>query len=138
VWQKEYIDFLLGCVELEAGQENVESANSYLRAVIELQLTSSDPQTLSILDTQQLVRARYQSWQLNGNEDFAGFPAIPELFQTPNNEFRSCTEADTAARMYVIKGNKDSAAREVAYLRSRGYAEPSFIRFCHQQDLCID
>ena len=138
VRQKEYIDFLLGCVEVEAGLGNVESANSYLNTLIELQLINSDPQTVDIFDTYRLVKMRYQSWQLNGISKFENFPAIPGFSQAIASEYRSCTEADSAARMYVLKGETDNAAREVEYLRNRGYAEPSFIRFCQQHDLCID
>jgi len=134
--QKEYIDFLLGCVEVEAGLGNVESANSYIKILIEYQLINSDPQTAEILDINRHVRTRYQWWQLSGNTNFEDFPTLPDFGQTASSEYRSCTEADSAARGYILKGETVNAVREVEYLRSRGYAEPGFMQFCEQNDLC--
>ena len=51
-------------------------------------------------------------------------------------EFRSCVEADSSARMYVIDGQYEKALEEVKYLLDRGYTEPAFIRFCRQNALC--
>jgi tetratricopeptide (TPR) repeat protein len=53
-----------------------------------------------------------------------------------SNEFRSCMEADTAARIYVIDGDFANASSEIAYLESRGYADPGFIQFCEDNGLC--
>ena len=36
----------------------------------------------------------------------------------------------------VIEGDGESAASEVSYLRTKGYADPNFIRFCRKHDLC--
>ena len=114
----------------------MESANRYLQAVIQLQLNSSEPPAGDIFDIQRLVKARYQWWELNGTNNFERHPMMPEFDQNSTSEFRSCTEADSAARMYVIANEKDNAADEVAYLQARGYADPNFIRFCKQHDLC--
>ena len=115
---------------------NTESANRYLQAVIQLQLSSSEPPSGDISDTQRLVKARYQWWELNGTNNFERFPMMPDFDQNSTSEFRSCTEADSAARMYVIANDRDNAASEVAYLQARGYADPKFIRFCERHDLC--
>jgi len=88
---------------------------------------ASKTKATDIRDTQKLVMARYQWWQLNGKDHFNGFPPVPELEQKSNGEFRSCTEAESAARMYTIGSKRDSAARKVAYLDARGYADPNFI-----------
>jgi len=134
--QKEHIEFLLVYADVESQLGNVESAKGHLQTVIQLQSSGSDSQTADMFDTQKLVKARYQWWLLNGKDNFDGFPLIPEFAQASANEFRSCLEADSAARMYVIEDDKDSAASEVSYLRTRGYAEPNFIRFCQKHDLC--
>ncbi len=136
VSQKEYIELLLAHVDVEAQMRNVASANKLLETVLQLQLSSSDPPTRDIFDTQRLVLARYQWWLLNGKNNFDDFPTIPEFRSASAAEFRSCLEADSAARMYIIEDDRDSAASEVSYLRSRGYADPNFIRFCQKHDLC--
>jgi hypothetical protein len=134
--QKEYVEFLLAFADVESQLGNVESANKLLQVVIQQQASRSDPQERDIFDTQRLVLARYQWWLLNGSDNFNGFRMVPGFRQTSAVEFRSCLEADSAARMYVIEDDKDSAASEVSYLRAKGYAEPNFIRFCQQHDLC--
>lgn len=136
VFRNEYIGFLLAFADVESQLGNLESANNHLQAVIQLQLSSSDSQARDIFGAQRLVLARYQWWLLNGKDNFDGFPVMPEFRQTSAAEFRSCLEADSAARMYVIEDDRNSAAREVSYLRTRGYADPNFIRFCEEHELC--
>lgn len=136
VLQAEYIDFLLSYANVEAQRGNTEAANRYLLTAINHQNSSSDRMSGDIFDRHRSVKARYQYWLLNGNDKFDDLPAIPMADQMPDDRFRSCTEADSAARQYVIQNDKDRAAREVAYLQSRGYADPDFIRFCKKHELC--
>lgn len=79
---------------------------------------------------------RYLSWQINGDSKVDDYPVVTGIEQASNSEYRSCTEADTAACLYVIRGDMDKAAAEARYLRSKGYADPNFMRFCRQYDLC--
>ena len=134
--QKEYIEFLLVYADVESQLGNVESAKGHLQTVIQLQSNGSDSQAADMFDTQRLVKARYQWWLLNGKDNFDGFPLISEFAQASANEFRSCLESDSAARIYVIEDDRESAVNEVSYLRIKGYAEPNFIRFCQKHDLC--
>jgi len=136
VSKKEYIEFQLVYADIESQLGNVASANTYLQAVIQLQLDNPDQKEVDIFYTENLVRTRYQWWQLNGKDDIKILPIIPVFGQTSTGEYRSCIEADSAARMFVIENDKTSAASEVAYLRARGYADPNFIRFCEQHELC--
>ncbi len=136
LYKSEYIELLLAFADVESQLGNVESANQLIQVVIQQQSSRSDPQERDIFDTQMLVLARYQWWLLNGPDNFSGFPVAPGFHQTSAVEFRSCLEADSAARMYVIEDDMDSAASEVSYLRIKGYAEPGFIRFCQKHDLC--
>ena len=133
---RDYIDFLLVYADVESQSGNVEQANRYLEAVIQLQTDSSDTQRKDIFDTQKLILARYQWWQVNGQDNFDGFPPIPEFAKISGGEFRSCTQAEFAARLYIIDGDRYSAAQEIAYLRRSGYADPNFMRFCNKNNLC--
>ncbi len=135
--QKEYLEFLLASADVEFQLRNVESTNKLLQEAIQLQLTSSFSKAGGIFDTQWLVKTRYQWWQLNGKDNIDRFPVMPDFGQTSTIEIRSCTDAESAARMYVIADEKASAAREVSYLQARGYADPNFIRFCEQHGLCV-
>jgi hypothetical protein len=134
--QKEYIDYLLACANVEQQLGKRESASHSLQDAIRIQLERSDPQSRDIFDTNRLVRARYQWWQLHGEDLFDQLATMPELVEAPSSEFRSCIEADTAARIYVIEGDSIRVTGEISYLESRGYADPGFIRFCEDNGLC--
>jgi tetratricopeptide (TPR) repeat protein len=136
VHQNDYIDFLLAYAGIESQSGNVEAANRYLLEMMDPQKNGSDPMTRDNFEIQRLVKTRYQWWLINGNSDIERFPELPGFDQNTGGELRSCIEADSAARMYTIENDRDSATREVAYLQSRGYADPDFIRFCKQHDLC--
>lgn len=136
VRQREYVDFLLVYADIESGSGISESAKRHLQEVIEIQLARQDQQERDIYDTHRLVVARYQLWQLNGRDNFDQSHLMPEFHHVDTGEYRSCDEVDSAARMYVMEGNRVSALSQVDYLRSRGYADPGFIRFCEQNDLC--
>lgn len=134
--QTVYLDLLLAQADVQSQLGNVEQANKYLKTMIQLRSNRFEPKVRDIFDIHRLTKARYQWWQLNGENNFDGFPTMPEFDQTSSGEFRSCLEADSAARMYVITNKKSLAAREVEYLQARGYAEPNFIRFCKTHGLC--
>ena len=112
VIQSEFIDFLLAYTDVESRLGNVESAKSYLNKAIKLQSDSPDTNTPGIFDTLRLINSRYQWWQLNGN-NFDDLPPISGFDQIAISGFRSCTEADSAARMYVLEGDSRSAAKQV-------------------------
>jgi hypothetical protein len=134
--RKEYIEYLLASADVEYQLGKRESANHFLQTATRLLLERSSPRSGDIFDTNRLVRARYQWWQLHGEDFFDRMPIAPELAEAGSNEFRSCMEADTAARIYVIDGDFANASSEIAYLESRGYADPGFIQFCKDNGLC--
>lgn len=136
--QKEYLKLLLAFADVESQMGNVEQAKRNLQTMIQHRANSLTPQVRDIFDIQRLTYARYQWWRLNGEDKFDGLPDVTEFSQTSGSEFRSCTEAESAARNYVITNKKDLATREVEYLHARGYAEPNFMRFCKVHKLCDD
>jgi len=104
--------------------------------VIDLQFKKPDTRDIDIFDRQRMALARYLWWQLEGVNGLELLPVIHPADQNTSTAFRSCVEADSAARMFIIDGQREHAEREVKYLVDRGYADPSFIRFCKQHALC--
>ncbi len=132
----EYINLLIAYADIEARLGAPQAATKYLQAAVRLQMDNTGPQEWDNFDKQRIQRARYQWWEQGGEEDLGHFTVQSKSSPESAGKFRSCTEADMAARTYIMEGNRDGAAREVAYLRSRGYAEPAFMRFCRKYDLC--
>ena len=135
-FEKEYIDFLLAAANVELQSGNLKSANQHASNALQLQTERYDPGSKDIFESNRLVRSAYRWWQINGSVN----PEILRVMPAPDgdvvNEFRSCIEADSAARVYVIRGQNQKASVEVAYLESNGYSDPAFINFCKQYDLC--
>jgi tetratricopeptide (TPR) repeat protein len=132
----EYLEFLLAYADAELKQGNVAGAKNHLLSAIELQLQDHEAWDLDIYDRQQMIQTRYLWWQMEGEKSLKSLPEIQLPDQNVSGDFRSCTEADSAARLFVIEGQPERAAKEVKYLTDRGYADPSFIRFCRQHALC--
>jgi hypothetical protein len=101
-----------------------------------IQLKRSDRQEWDNEDILRALRAKYLWWEQTGSEGLDQFAVPNEAAVKSDSKFRSCAEADIAARMYVIEGDSGKAAEQVKYLQERGYAEPGFIRFCTKHALC--
>ena len=134
--QDENIKFLLAYAGVEFQMGNVNHAKELLQTAIDLLLTHSGFLAGGMFETSLSVKARYLWWELTGEDNADLVMVMPALAQNSATEFRSCIEAESAAQVYLIEGDTDSAALEVAYLSSRGYAAPGFIRFCTKHDLC--
>jgi tetratricopeptide (TPR) repeat protein len=133
---QETIEFLLTRASVEHQLGNAESAQRDLEMILRLQGADSSSWPADFFAAQRLARLKYQWWQINGLNDFDRFPAAPGLSENDGRGLRSCIEADAAARIHVIDGNREAAAKDIEYLRSRGYAEPGFMRFCRENGLC--
>jgi len=138
VRQGEYFDFLLTYADVESRLGKLTSAKRYLQTVIQAQLNHPKIQPGDIFSTHRQVQASYQWWLLNGTKDSQHLSMLTVVTPPSAGAYQSCTEADTVARLAVIENDRDRAVREVAYLQSRGYADPGFVRFCKQHDLCPD
>jgi tetratricopeptide (TPR) repeat protein len=135
VFRNELLNFLLAYTDIEYRLGNLDSAGEHLNTVIELQADSLDTPAAGIFDALRLVDSRYLWWQLYGN-GLESLPPLPPFERTAGSDFQSCAEADSAARMYLLEGDGKSAAKQVEYLEMKGYADPSFVRFCKQHALC--
>lgn len=134
--RREQIDFLLVYADIEARLGNLESAENKLRKLNQLLLNNFEVKEGDIGDIYRIVMTRYLWWELDPTYDVDQLPRLPNTRQSMQDEFRSCWEADAAARINVIENDKERAELEVKYLQSRGYAEPKFMRFCYDNGLC--
>ena len=82
-----------------------------------------------------LVRASFFYWEQFGTRP----PGSSELLATLYPEdfkAEACTDADRAARIAVMEGDREKALRMTDYAVGKGYFEARFIRFCRQYELC--
>ena len=131
-----YIDFLLGYAEVESRVGRNESARRYLQSAQKLLTGSYTQSSIDGFGRERMMQLKYQWWELSGETDFDLLPATPAVQQASDSGFQSCSLSDLVARMNIMEGDRDGADREVAYLRSRGYADPAFMRFCKKYGLC--
>jgi len=134
--QDRHVRFLLVYAGVEFRLGNASHARKLLQTAIGLLMSYADFQAGDMYETALSVKARYQWWELTGQDNVDLVAVMPALAQKPTSEFRSCIEAESAAQVYLIEGDMESAAREVSYLTSRGYAAPGFKRFCTKHGLC--
>lgn len=132
----EYIDFLLSYADARLRLGDHGAAKVHLAAAIESLEHYRDMEQPGSLARTQLVLSRYLWWQLEGEDNIESLPVILPVGQSSNMEYRSCLEADSSARVYVIEGQYENAVKEVKYLGDKGYREPSFMRFCSENGLC--
>jgi hypothetical protein len=132
----EYIGFLLAYADVEARLGNEDAASSHLRTAMQLQTSLAASQPLGRYGRVRLLAARFQWWEIHGEDVRDSMSVFRELDTVQKGELQSCAEADVAARMFVLEGDSKSAASQVNDLQQRGYADPSFIRFCKKYELC--
>lgn len=135
-FREEHIDFLMSVAYVEFQLGNTESAYQYAEAALTQQSAMSNAGTIDIFESNRLARAVSLMWQINGQDSSEISLVIPQQSHTNSFEFKSCLEAETSARFYMIKGNEAKASSEIAYLESKGFSEPGFFRFCSQHGLC--
>jgi len=131
----DYVDFLISMAELEYRQGDAQASNRHLLNVRQLEMDKPDLQN-DKFGWNRLQRARYQWWAQNGQQAMDQFAVPQEPGSETGNRFGSCEEADVAARISVMSGDRNTALGEVSYLQSKGYADPAFLRFCENQELC--
>jgi tetratricopeptide (TPR) repeat protein len=84
----------------------------------------------------RLVYAAFQHWQQKKALPGNGVMNLLDGYLANPDEVRSCLDADTAARLSLIRDDGAQAERYSSYLLRRGYFEPGFVQFCRMHDLC--
>ncbi len=134
--QKEHMEFLMSVARVEFELGNTESAYQHARAALTQQSSLSAPDTIDIFASYRLARAASLVWQISGEGPSDTLPAVPGRDEVTSFKLRGCFEAETAARFYMIEGDRSRAALEIAYLQSKGFKDPGFLRFCRHYGLC--
>jgi len=138
VSQDIYVNFLLAYADVDFQLGDKQAAGDHLQEAIQLKLAISGPPTWDRQSKVTLMRARYQWWEVHGEDAIDSFPLLSEVKLESVGAFQSCAEADVAARMHILEGNRDGATTQVAYLKDRAYADPAFVRFCSNHGLCME
>jgi len=83
-----------------------------------------------------LANAAWSLWSLDQDQVDNDILALLEGFLSGPHEARSCDDADLAARLAWMRGDKALAQDYTYYLLGKGYFEPGFVNFCTVHELC--
>jgi len=119
---------------LQAG-DGLEASRQLERA-LEAMLTLRGLSDLEDAGIRLAPRLRYQWWRQHGTDLAGTHPELGRLEPPSRGPYRGCDDAFDAARLAVIRGDRDEALRQADYLASRGFAPPDYRRFCEFHDLC--
>lgn len=133
-----YVEFLLVYADLEYRVGNLETAAGMVKHAMSLMAAGNNAAGLDHAERHRLLLARYQWWEIHNKSAVGDFPILLEIEPESEGEYRDCRDADISARIFVLENDPEAAARQVSYLSERGYAEPSYIRFCRRHHLCSD
>jgi tetratricopeptide (TPR) repeat protein len=135
-FQRDYIDYLIVSANVDFQMQASEVANFKLQTAMQHQQDLLGEGHRDLADKYRQANARYVWWKINGtaNTDYQSSLLVNDLPDA--NGFQSCDDADAAMRMAVVENDMIKVNREAAYLLSKGYAAPDFVKICRQQNLC--
>ncbi len=131
-----YVQFLLAFADVSFRSGDVAKAEELLDRAIRLLSPGEGLTAEDWITNHRLIEARYLWWAFFGEDRARDAPVVSTPGSDTPREFRSCLDTDLKARMLILSGDFEGALTEAAYLRSRSYAEPSFMRFCGVAGLC--
>ncbi|MEJ2401145.1 MAG: toll/interleukin-1 receptor domain-containing protein [Xanthomonadales bacterium] len=83
-----------------------------------------------------LIAVYFEYWRHFGASPGTDFDRLVDRFPVTPETVQSCTDADLAARLAVVQGDRERAGEYVNYALEKGYYAPEFIAFCSQYGLC--
>ena len=83
-----------------------------------------------------LARAYFEYWQDFGQKQDLDIEALLEGYLAKPEDVQSCHDADLAAHLAVVDGDRELAKRYTQYVLERGYFVSDFVTFCRDFDLC--
>ena len=88
------------------------------------------------LSRERLVYAAFQYWQQNGALLATDTMEMLKGYLTDPDTVKSCSDAEAASRLSLMRNDKEQARQYVSYLLDWGYFEPGFVQFCRMHELC--
>ena len=82
-----------------------------------------------------LAYAAWSLWSLDQDQVDNDVLGLIEGFLDGPDDARSCDDADLAARLAWMRGDKALAQDYTDYLLGKGYFEPGFVNFCRMREL---
>jgi len=132
----DYADFTLDSVDYLMLTGDRLQARNVLSRASEIILHQVASGTTSGEVRNRAARFRYMWFELHGEDPADTHPVFKELEPQSAGEYRNCHDTDLATRLAVVEGEWEQARNQVAYLESRHYRHPAFLRFCRQNQLC--
>jgi tetratricopeptide (TPR) repeat protein len=83
-----------------------------------------------------LAHAYFEYWQGFGQKQDMGIEALLEGYLAKPEDVQNCHDADLAAHLAVVDGDRGLAKRYTRYVLERGYFVSDFVTFCREFDLC--
>ena len=132
----EYADFRIDYSELAYLMGEVDVALSQLAAARELlvRLVSEKPENR--ISRYQLARAEFQQWLQMESPARKQLDPLLEGYLSDPARITSCDDAQLAAQLAVMRGDKALASRYTSYLLNKGFFDPEFIGFCRTRGIC--
>ena len=84
----------------------------------------------------QLARALFEKWAQAEQSPTSQEIALLDGYLAEPGSVKSCTDTSLAARLAMMRGDKDRARDYTSYLLNRGFFDPEFIVFCRDYGIC--
>jgi tetratricopeptide (TPR) repeat protein len=97
-------------------------------------LVEEEPESRS--SRSSFAHAVFVFWERNGILPSKEADLMLNGYLGDPEQVRSCSDASLAARLNIMRGNKNLAKHYTDYLLGRGYYEPGFVAFCRRYELC--
>jgi tetratricopeptide (TPR) repeat protein len=128
-FQLDYARLLLARGEIEEGQALLRKAT---QEAAELVRQKPDYRGNLVV----LTYSYFEYWQLFGQKPVDEFDRLLDGYLSEPERVESCSDANQAARLAIIRGDTELARRYTGYALSKGYFEAGFVSFCKAYKLC--
>jgi len=132
----EFAEFSINQSSLAHRMGDVEVAKAKLQQALDslASLVRKEPENRS--SRYQLARAVFEKWAQSEQLPTGRESALLEGYLAEPDSVKSCSDTSLAARLAVMRGDKDLARYYTSYLLNRGYFDPEFIGFCRSYGIC--
>jgi hypothetical protein len=113
-----------------------EEAARLLSKVLEIVTFRLEQGKMSREDRNRIAQLRYLWWELEGVDPAEQHPFMQSAMHEAASPYRSCRDAEFNAKLAVIRGDRDEANVQAAYLAERQYRNPEYLHFCQRHALC--